>query len=1582
MDEPLRNVAPNTGYYDSNAQSSYVVYNTKGWVEAWADSMGVEDASAQAFNLEGVSNLQEFFAAKPIDNWMNMLGVDAPVSGSQEVVDLTPVVERNLSAIQSRSIGDGLLSEVVQIAASSFINSILDFFGLAKTLGSPLVLDLDGDGIELTNLNSTAAVYWDIDADGFRNASGWVTGGDGLLAIDKNADGVINDNSELFGNSANFANGFDALAAYDSNHDNVITSGDVQFVNLKVWVDTNGNGYSEGGELHTLDSLGITSITTTYTDTSTNNNGNIIEETSTFVQNGTTKSIVDAWFAYDTVNTVYNGDYTLDVRTLFMPTLRGYGTLADLHIAMSLDNTSAGNLLDKVAALQSKTFEQVFDGTDTLKSAVRDILFRWAGVDNVAINNRGDNVDGRELAFLEKLMGQDFVQRGTSSDPYGPNAGGALDEAFHIAFNNLYARLVVQTEGGKLFTGNWSYDPVSDSFTGVAGLDTARLNELKEEALALGTTTDREKFWGNVVRMVEFTFGTANLSAQALVDLDSAITASDPVLGLYTTVLPSLEYSIPEGISESGTSSSDTLIGTFGNDFLDGKDGADILQGMEGDDELLGGNGDDEIAGQEGSDFLKGGNGNDVYIYNRGDGDDTIDESGTGTSNANDVIVFGEGINLSDISVVRVGPDDLMITISGENSGQIVIEGEFSGTGGSVEYVQLYDQSVYTLLDGPYTAYGSSKDDAIDGLATADTIYLQDGNDISRTGNGADYVLGGNGNDSIYGGNDNDELWGESGSDILFGGSGNDILYGGLGNDTIRGEAGEDIFYYVRGDGDDKLYETGTGTGNTNDVIYFEAGIALNDLSFMRIKGSTFGSADLQITIAGENAGSIIIKDQFKTSAGVIERLVFSDNSYYTLTDKNYISTGTSQDDRLDGTSYGGLTTDTIYLLDGNDTSYAGAGNDIVYGGNGNDNIYGDDGDDLLYGGAGDDRIEGRNGIDTVSYADASAAVTVSLALTTAQNTIGAGIDTLATLENLTGSNFGDTLTGSSSANTIDGGAGDDTIQGGLANDILIGGAGRDTLSYSAATAAVTVSLALTAAQNTVAAGTDTVSGFENLLGSNYNDMLSGDAGDNTLEGAAGDDVLDGGLGLDTASYAGSLYGVTVNLGITGAQNTYGAGTDTLAGIEHLIGSDADDYLYGNAQDNLLVGNGENDELGGGLGNDRLEGGAGSDTYVYNAGDGIDTILDVGSDYDMIFVTNMSINEVAALTTDGDGTLTITFEEGVSAIRILNQNSAGYGVEGIAFEDGYLVDLKNYNTWVLGSAGDNFFYGSSADSTVIGKAGNDVVYGDMGLDNIHGGLGNDTLNGGGDADYLFGEEGNDILMGDTGDDLLDGGDGADQLFGDEGRDTLYGAAGADILYGWDGNDSLSGGADDDTLYGETGEDYLFGDDGADQLFGGFAHDMLYGGIGNDALHGEYDNDTLYGEAENDTLYGDSGNDTLYGGEGNDVLLGGYGWDTLYGGGGLDAFVFKETDAIDHVKDFNTSQGDYLELASLLVGYDPVTSAIADFVTARQVGGDTIISVDRDGAGGQYTSLDVIALDAVTGVTIQTLLDNEQLKIAA
>ena len=112
-----------------------------------------------------------------------------------------------------------------------------------------------------------------------------------------------------------------------------------------------------------------------------------------------------------------------------------------------------------------------------------------------------------------------------------------------------------------------------------------------------------------------------------------------------------------------------------------------------------------------------------------------------------------------------------------------------------------------------------------------------------------------------------------------------------------------------------------------------------------------------------------------------------------------------------------------------------------------------------------------------------------------------------------------------------------------------------------------------------------------------------GSEGNDTLLSTSGNDTLNGGSGNDTGSYATAAAGVTVDLSLTGPQNTVGAGTDTLVSIENLVGSAFNDNLFGTDWNNALTGGAGNDRLTGRDGRDTLTGGLGSDMFDFNATD-------------------------------------------------------------------------------------------------------------------------------------------------------------------------------------------------------------------------------------------------------------------------------------------------------------------------------------------------------------------------------------------
>lgn len=218
----------------------------------------------------------------------------------------------------------------------------------------------------------------------------------------------------------------------------------------------------------------------------------------------------------------------------------------------------------------------------------------------------------------------------------------------------------------------------------------------------------------------------------------------------------------------------------------------------------------------------------------------------------------------------------------------------------------------------------------------------------------------------------------------------------------------------------------------------------------------------------------------------------------------------------------------------GNDTLKGTADNDLFIPGAGDDVMFGGYGDDRFYASTGEDHYYGGNGSDTVTYAGNELGVRVILEDGWGYD-MGSddGYDYYSSIENVTGSNHTDAITGDGNANHLRGLDGNDIIEGGDGGDVLEGGDGNDTLEYYGSDARVVVDLANNSASGGDAAG-DVISGFENLTGSHYNDILMGSnganrftgnmgndtinarGGDDWIDGEEGNDVLTGGSGDDT----------------------------------------------------------------------------------------------------------------------------------------------------------------------------------------------------------------------------------------------------------------------------------------------------------------------------------------------------------------------------------------------------------------------------------------------------------------------------------
>ncbi len=537
------------------------------------------------------------------------------------------------------------------------------------------------------------------------------------------------------------------------------------------------------------------------------------------------------------------------------------------------------------------------------------------------------------------------------------------------------------------------------------------------------------------------------------------------------------------------------------------------------------------------------------------------------------------------------------------------------------------------------------------GIDGDDFIDAQGGDDIAFGGGADDTIFGGNGNDFLIGdyllgfeftippitivedvveigsievggtGNEgNDFISGGAGDDLAIGDRGDDTINGDEGNDSLIGSADDDIIN--GGDGDDLIigdYLVPEGFSiplPEGGSIVLDLGPTGNDtLSGGAGNDVISGDDGIDTVTYAQDPGGVTVTLGLLFVPGVGTAQDGFGGSDLLFGIENII--GSSFNDTLTGDSVGNVITAGA----GDDKVSAGGGNDTVTGGAGNDFLDGHDGNDVLNSGEGDDTALGGGGDDTLIG--------------------GAGNDFL------------------------DGHGGDDVLNGGKGADILVGGLfGSDTASYSTSDIGVEVSLTTGTGSSGDARG-DWLIDIENLEGSAFGDILtgnfvnnkifglggddkiSGEAGDDTLNGQLGDDFLFGGLGNDELfgeQGRDVLFGEAGNDQLFGGDDLDeldgGAGDDRLfgeAGNDRLFGQEGDDQLFGgtgndtidggtgvdilwgDGGNDTLLGKDGNDELKGGDGNDELDGGKGDD--ILDGGSGLNT-LKGGKGHDLFILTD------------------------------------------------------------------------------------------------------------------------------------------------------------------------------------------------------------------------------------------------------------------------------------------------------------------------------------------------------------------------
>ncbi len=1437
-------------------------------------------------------------------------------------------------------------------------------FETGEVTKSPLILDLNGDGVKTTSKEN--GVYFDHENDGFAERTGWVSAEDGLLVYDRNNNGKIDNGTELFGDNTLLAdgskaeNGFEALKEFDSNKDGILDQNDADWYKLQIWQDKNQNGRTDAGELKSLDETGVKSIDLNYSETQlTDSNNNAQKQTSTVTMaDGSTANIIDIWFDTHTVDSQQTNYIGVSDDAKALPEVYGFGKVYSLRQAMSMDET--GELKSLVeqyvnfsyyTTVESETSgEETSDSSDNPEFSwgvvvppiqvmkpnaeeertqlLYDIIYHWAGVQDMPINGRdptrtyGKVIDDtRKLEALEEFLGKDFL--GTwcwgerDPNPHGKAAPYIL-RAFDMLATYVETQLLKQSDYKELLQN------ISVSHNDTTNEDVIDINKMLPLL--------REKYNNNCSREDQLMAKFAQIIKE-FENGDSIIAAIRQQGSLTGTAF---EQALAEFGDLKGTAGADKLIGTSGVDYINGLAGNDTIYASDGNDEINGGDGndtifaedgDDTLIGGSGNDYLNGGNGADTYIFEKGFGKDELDnssENDEGGANNQDVIKFGEGI-LPEKTTLQRQNFDLIINVTYDDTtlgtdtlrilGYFDEEGQTNATIGKIEFA---DETVW---DYEYV--------------------LAHWNSMPSLGGGRTFE-GTSGNDNLQGTNKDDVLIGKAGDDRLYGNDGNDTLQGGTGNDRLEGGNGDDRYLWNWGDGLDTIYDN-----NNRDTIIFGNGISYKDITY-RNEGN-----NLRIIVKGNEGQGLLLERFFNNGLQYkIEDLKFQDGKVIHLSE---IPLTLHQKDTSE-TIYGTDKNDTIYANGGNDTIIGDVGNDTLYGGDGNDSIYGDDkgnywqnvGNDTLIGGKGNDYLSGGYGNDTYIYNFGDGLDTIYDTNGTDKIIFGEGIE----IENISyraeGNNLRMILNG-------------DEKQGIIINNFFNGNDYKiETLEFADGSEVAFNQIGFELNQN---------SQTNDLTVTTYDDIVHlFDTPSNSVNVDAGNDVV---------------YGGNYNDKITG--NT---------GDDILIGAAGDDTIYGDNDTSSYkyVGN---DTLIGGKGNDYLAGGYGDDTYVYNLGDGLDTIYDTNGIDTLKFGEGISL-ENFAYRAEGNNLRMILNGDETQGL-IIQDYFSGKPIENIELSDGTIIDFTkigfelnqnnltnnltttnnndiihlapDYNN-INTSGGNDTVYGNIFADTIDGGAGDDVVYGNDGNDKLIGHTGNDTLYGGEGNDSIYGDNesssykyvGNDTLIGGKGNDYLAGGYGDDSYIYNlgDGLDTIYDNNGTDkiifgegiefenISYRAEGNnlrmilneDENQGiiinnffGSDDykiETLEFADGKTVAFNQIGFElqqnnqtnglnttnyndiiHLFDtpsnnvnvGAGNDVAYGGVYNDTITGHTGNDTLYGGGGNDSIYGDN-ESSSYKYVGNDTLIGGTGDDYLAGGYGDDSYIYNLGDGLDTIYDNN------------------------------------------------------------------------------
>ncbi|MBI6562434.1 calcium-binding protein [Pseudomonas syringae] len=1354
----------------------------------------------------------------------------------------------------------------------------------------PLALDLDGDGIE--TLSTTSGVKFDFEGLGIKVTTGWVSPDDGILALDINNNGIIDNGSELFGvytrlqDGSLAKDGFDALSSVDSNRDAIFDAQDLDFSKALVWRDLNSDGISQSNEMSSLLESGVLAVNLKSSISSEDSNGNLISATGSFVRTDqTTSSVggklslaVNLDLAQDSHRTEFADSVPVDGGLIKLPNIDGSGRVRDLHESASLSST----LKELLVRTSSET-----DGAKQ-KQLTDELIYEWARTsDSKTIQETLQSLSSetQKISFNYSWVRDDR-----------PPTENELKLAAYIeqlyvleAFNNFKAlnftlserpdkSLVLTTTTGML-----SSTTVVTSTEGIISVDEKIFNfDAQQKALFTSAYTELfqstfsqialqtrllqyveqvdlnvvngvlQKDYTDVVKLLEANY--ANSKSEAISDLLDIATIFGGGASSWVKLISSWSISAntPGYRTTLGTNNEDTFFLDSAGGVAEGLGGFDRIEGSSGQDIILGGGDNDYINGRDGNDIIDGGTGDDrlvgglgsdTFTFSIGDGKDIIAAESRNETDV-ETVAFGEGIERDTLFFSR-STSDLIVGFGQDD--QLTISGFFES------------YNIYSKVQSFYFNNGD--------ILSADEVKLSlllpgENRPVIIGYASDDSINGGDGDQRISGAAGNDVLLGGAGKDVLNGDEGNDILDGGTGNDILAGGSGSDVYNFGVGYGQDVTYD-GRRELESKDILLIKGSLTLEDIYFSR--------TDLDLTVGLKDKPDTFTLYNFYDRAGLVNGYLIGEIRFESggKLDLEQINSLVNTPTEASNMLHGDQSNNEINGLGGNDYIYSHAGNDILDGGLGEDTLEGGDGNDILIGGGGRNILSGGNGSDTYIYRGNSGQDFIrNLDISEARQ------DGLI-LENLLPDQVRLVRWG---------------------DDLVI--TPYDTNNYLV----------------------------------NIQQFFNG--------GYSKTHKIDQITFADGTKYDIARMMTEVNKGTSLSDTLVGTPDDEelfgLGGNDDIFAGSGNDFLYGGEGRDRLFGEAGDDTFNGGSGNDLMYGGEGFDTFILSRGGGIDSAPERDAPMRIQVSAGISPSEVLVSLQSG---LVVTIAGTEDKIRSFWESDNPKDLMGateVIFADGTRWGREELiERAAMASEFDDYLIGTDIGGTINGLGGDDFIVGGNGGDNLTGGFGDDSLLGEAGDDTLNGGSGNDYLKGGAGNDYLDGGEGDDGYFDVEGKNTYVFGEGHDSIgersdsthielrhysfselsFAREGmnlaiksfdkttsmniqnyfNPSQTPDSTDLTFI-DSSETFSYSFENISRLVEG----AKVGTEHQDNLYGGLYADKMYGLGGDDSLYGYEGRDHLNGGLGNDILTGGKGDDEIIGGAGENTIVYQRNDGADTV----------------------------------------------------------------------------------